>query len=225
MYQRLTGFLFLLTFCTPFLTVAQDGPISYTAKDSITSDVDAGTVELFNEVHLTFGETKLDAGYAKIFWEEGVVIARGIENESGSIEQQPVFEDGGKIFYLREIKYNWTTEKAKIKSVLTQEGENYVNGEAVKKVDSNTLFMAGTGFTTCSHEEPHFQIKTNKSKVVLGERIITGPAHFEFFGIPTPLVIPYGYFPTNLEKPSISGLLMPSFQNSPSQGVGIVNGG
>ena len=85
--------------------------------------------------------------------------------------------------------------------------------------------MAGTGFTTCSHEEPHFQIKTNKSKVVLGERIITGPAHFEFFGIPTPLVIPYGYFPTNLEKPSISGLLMPSFQNSPSQGVGIVNGG
>jgi hypothetical protein len=224
-YQRLTGLLFLLTFCAPFSTVAQDGPIRYTAKDSIASDVDAGTVELFNEVHLVFGETKLDAGYAKIFWEDGVVVARGIENERGELEQQPVFEDGGKTFYLSEIKYNWTTEKAKIKSVLTQEGENYLNGEAVKKVDSNTLFMAGTGFTTCSHEEPHFQIKTNKSKVELGERIITGPAHFEFFGIPTPLVIPYGYFPTNLEKPSISGLLMPSFQNSPTQGVGIVNGG
>jgi hypothetical protein len=92
-------------------------------------------------------------------------------------------------------------------------------------VDSNTMYMAGTGFTTCSHEEPHFQIKTGKSKVEMGERIITGPAHFEFFGIPTPLIIPYGYFPTNIEKPSISGLLMPSFQNSPSQGVGIVNGG
>ena len=85
--------------------------------------------------------------------------------------------------------------------------------------------MAGTGFTTCSHEEPHFQIKTGKSKVVMGERIITGPAHFEFFGIPTPLVIPYGYFPTNIEKPDISGLLMPSFQNSPTQGLGLVNGG
>ena len=225
MHQRLTDLLFLLTFCTPFLTAAQDKPISYTAKDSITSDVDAGTVELFNEVHLIFGETKLDAGYAKIFWKEGLVVARGIENEGGDVVQQPVFEDGGKVFYLSEIKYNWTTEKAKIKGVLTQEGENYLNGDAVKKIDSNTLYMAGTGFTTCSHEEPHFQIKTNKSKVELGERIITGPAHFEFFGIPTPLVIPYGYFPTNLEKPSISGLLMPSFQNSPSQGVGIVNGG
>ncbi|MDA9908591.1 hypothetical protein N9C86_01450, partial [Schleiferiaceae bacterium] len=147
----------MLTFCTPFLTAAQDKPISYTAKDSITSDVDAGTVELFNEVHLIFGETKLDAGYAKIFWKEGLVVAHGIENEGGEVVQQPVFEDGGKVFYLSEIKYNWTTEKAKIKGVLTQEGENYLNGDAVKKIDSNTLYMAGTGFTTCSHEEPHFQ--------------------------------------------------------------------
>ena len=91
MYQRLTGLLFLLTFCAPFSTVAQDDPIRYTAKDSIASDVDAGTVELFNEVHLVFGETKLDAGYAKIFWEDGVVVARGIENERGELEQQPVF--------------------------------------------------------------------------------------------------------------------------------------
>ena len=135
MYQRLTGFLFLLTFCSPFSTVAQDGPISYTAKDSITSDVDAGTVELFNEVHLTFGETKLDAGYAKIFWEEGIVVARGIENRSGDIEQRHVCEDGGKTFYLSEIKYNWTTEKAKLKSVNTEEDEHNLKRNAVKQED------------------------------------------------------------------------------------------
>ena len=217
--------LFLLTCCAPLLTHGQDKPILYTAKDSITSNFDENTVELFNDVHITFGETKLQAGYAKIFWKDQTVIARGLEDPSGKMTQLPVFEDGGKTFYLSEIKYNWSTEKAKIKGVLTQEGENFLNGEAVKKVDTNILYMAGTGFTTCSHEEPHFQIKTGKSKIVMGERIITGPAHFEFFGIPTPLVIPYGYFPTNLEKPNISGLLMPSFQNSPSQGLGLVNGG
>ena len=83
MHQRLTDLLFLLTFCTPFLTAAQDKPISYTAKDSITSDVDAGTVELFNEVHLMFGETKLDAVYAKICWKEGLLVARGVANDVG----------------------------------------------------------------------------------------------------------------------------------------------
>ena len=225
MYQRLSALVFLLTFCAPFLTVGQEQPIDYTAKDSIASDVAAGTVELFNEVHISFGETQLSAGYAKIYWEEHRVEARGIQLPDGSWTQRPVFQDGERTFYLGEIAYNWTTDKAKISEVLTQEGENFLNGQAVKKVDSNTMFMAGTGFTTCSHEKPHFQIKTNKSKVVLGERIITGPAHFEFFGIPTPLIIPYGYFPTNIEKPNISGLLMPSFQNSPTQGVGVVNGG
>ena len=223
MAPRLSVFVFLLTFCAPILLKAQDGPIQYTAED-IISNVEEGTVELFDHVHITFGETQLKAGYAKIFWEDQYVFASGLKNDAGKMEQLPEFEDGGKTFYLSEIKYNWATEKAKIEGVLTQEGQNYLNGDAVKKVDSNTMFMAGTGFTTCSHEEPHFQIRTNKSKVVLGERIITGPAHFEFFGIPTPIAIPYGYFPTNIEKPEISGLLMPSFQNSPTQGVGLVNG-
>jgi hypothetical protein len=197
----------------------------YTAKDSTTSNLDEGIVELFNDVRISFGETQLSAGYAKIYLDEQRVEARGILGPDGSWEQRPVFVDDGRTFYLSEIAYNWSSQKAKITEILTQEGQNYLNGDAVKMVDSNTMYMAGTGFTTCSHEEPHFQIKTGKSKVEMGERIITGPAHFEFFGIPTPLIIPYGYFPTNIEKPSISGLLMPSFQNSPSQGVGIVNGG
>lgn len=224
MASRLNVFVFLLTFCAPILSWAQDGPIDYTAED-IFSNVGEGTVELFDHVHISFGATQLKAGYAKIYWEEQYVFASGLKDDSGKLVQLPEFEDGGKVFYLSEIKYNWQTQKAKIEGVLTQEGDNYLNGDAVKKVDSNTMFMAGTGFTTCSHEEPHFQIKTGKSKVVMGERIITGPAHFEFFGIPTPLVIPYGYFPTNHEKPEISGLLMPSFQNSPTQGLGLVNGG
>ena len=224
MASRLSVFVFLLTFCAPILSSAQDGPISYTAED-IYTNVAEGTVELFDKVHISFGETQLKAGYAKIFWEKQYVFASGLKDDSGKLSQLPEFEDGGKVFYLSEIKYNWETQKAKIEGVLTQEGQNYLNGDAVKKVDSNTMFMEGTGFTTCSHEEPHFQIKTGKSKVVMGERIITGPAHFEFFGIPTPLAIPYGYFPTNIEKPEISGLLMPSFQNSPTQGLGIVNGG
>ena len=112
MYKRLTGFLFLLTFCTPFIAVAQDGPISYTAKDSITSDVDAGTVELFNEVHFTFGETKWDAGYAKIFWEEGIVIARGIENKSGDIDAYVAHD---RIFHEMKTRSEKLERKADIR--------------------------------------------------------------------------------------------------------------
>ena len=225
MIRRFTILFFLLTCCAPFRGSAQERPINYTWEDSIISSVEDGTIELYNNVVINFGETNLKAGYAKIYLNDHIVEASGYKDTLGNITQLPVFEDGGRIFYLSKIKYNWATEKAKIKGVFTQEGANFLNGDAVKKVDSNILFMKGTGFTTCSHEEPHFQIKTGKSKIILGERIITGPAHFEFFGIPTPLIIPYGYFPTNIEKPNIAGLLMPSFQNSPTQGLGLVNGG
>jgi LPS-assembly protein len=110
-------------------------------------------------------------------------------------------------FLFKEIAYNWTTDKAKITEILTQEGENFLNGQAVKKVDSNTMYMAGTGFTTCSHEEPHFQIKTNKSKIEMGERIITGPRTSNFSEFQPPWSFPYGYFPTNIEKAEHFGLL------------------
>jgi len=149
-YQRLAALVFLLTFCAPFLSVGQDKPIAYTAKDSITSNIDAGTVELFNEVHIDFGEIQLDAGYAKIYWNDNRVEARGVLSKDSIWEQRPVFKDGERTFYIGEIAYNWQTDKAIITQVLTQEGENFLNGQAVKKVDSNTMYMAGTGFTTCS---------------------------------------------------------------------------
>ena len=217
--------LLFLTICATVRGTAQEGPIHLTAKDTVRTDLPTGTTELVNEVEILFEGARLTAGYAKVYWEEQRVEARGLRNANGQMEQLPVFEDDGRTYYLEQISYNWASQKAKIRSVLTQEGQNFLNGEEVKMVDSNTIFMAGTGFTTCSHAEPHFQIKTGKSKVQIGERIISGPAHLEFFGIPTPLVIPYGYFPINIKKPSISGLLMPSYQNSPTQGLGIVNGG
>lgn len=217
--------LVLLTIFVRALAFGQDGPIDYSAKKTISTRMSEGVVELEDQVKINFGETSLTAGYAKIYLDKKLVVAKGLEDENGMMQQLPVFDDGGRTFYIEEITYNWESEKAKIKAVFTQEGTNFLNGQEVKKVDSNTLYMAGTGFTTCSHTEPHFQIKTGKSKVQVGERIITGPAHLEFFGIPTPLIIPYGFFPLNMEKPSISGLLMPNYQNSPTQGLGIVNGG
>ncbi|NDH77569.1 MAG: hypothetical protein EBY63_01860 [Flavobacteriia bacterium] len=140
MYQRLSALVFLLTFCAPFSTVGQEQPIDYTAKDSIASNVAAGTVELFNEVQISFGETQLSAGYAKIYWEEHRVEAKGIQLPDGSWTQRPVFQDGERTFYLGEIAYNWHTDKAIITQVLTQEGENFLNGQAVKNHMRSRIF-------------------------------------------------------------------------------------
>lgn len=219
-----TTLTIFLTFCCSFLLNGQNGPVSYTAKDSVVHRVDLGKSMLYNQVVVKFNDVTLEAGYAEIDWNTNTVVAMGITDSAG-VSQMPVFKESDRTFYMEHIAYNWNSGKTKIKKVLTQEGGHYLNGKAMKMVDTNTIYMAGTGFTSCTHEEPHFQIVAGKSKIQTGERIITGPAHFEFMGIPTPLVIPYGYFPTNMEKPSITGLLMPSFQNNPVYGMGLINGG
>ena len=104
--------------CTILTGHAQDRPISYTAKDSIVSSMEEGVVELYNEVEITFGQTKLQAGYAKIYWKDQLVEARGHESPNGEWTQYPVFEEGGRTFYLKQIKYNWNTEKAWLRTFL-----------------------------------------------------------------------------------------------------------
>jgi len=90
----------LLTCCAPFSGSAQDRPIAYTAEDSIVSNAEEGTVELFNNVNIVFGETTLQAGYAKIYWKDQLVEAKGYKLPSGEMTQQPVFVESGKTFYL-----------------------------------------------------------------------------------------------------------------------------
>ena len=55
-------------------------------------------------------------------------------------------------------------------------------------------------YTTCDADKPHYSIRSNKIKVIPGEKIITGPAYLTFFNIPTPLIFPFGYFPNNTTK-------------------------
>ena len=39
-------------------------------------------------------------------------------------------------------------------------------------------------------------------KLSLEKKIVTGPAYLTFFGIPTPLLFPFGYFPNNDKESS-----------------------
>ena len=60
MVKRFTILLFLLTCCAPYYGSAQERPIDYTWEDSIVSSVEDGTVELYNNVFITFDLDALD---------------------------------------------------------------------------------------------------------------------------------------------------------------------
>lgn len=204
---------------TGFLT----STINYHAEDSMIIHVETNKAFLYNNAHIDYGEITLDAGYIELDWNTNEVYARGIPDSTGKIVQIPIFKQGKDVYETEEIKYNFTSQKAIIRSVVTTEGESYLHGDLIKRVDQSTFFIQGTAFTTCNKRHPHFHVGTNRAKVLVGKRIITGPANLVVNDIPTPIVLPFGFFPAQERR--ASGFIMPTFASHIGKGFGLINGG
>jgi len=203
--------------------------LDYDADDSIKVNMLANSAFLYKNASISYQNIGLTAGYIEIDWNTNSVLATGIIDSAGNVVEKPVFSEGDKIFETDTIVYNFNSEKAKIVTLNTKEGESFLAGQRVKRTSDNTYFIKGTSFTTCSHRHPHFRVRTNKAKVIVGSQIVTGPAYLEFADIPTPLVIPFGFFPTQDKR--ASGFIFPTFDFStgndinPGKGFGLIGGG
>jgi lipopolysaccharide assembly outer membrane protein LptD (OstA) len=191
--------------------------IDYKASDSIAFDFDSKEVFIYNNGKLNFETNQLDAGFIKMNLDSNMMYATYFTDTSGNPVQYPVFRDAGKDYQSHELTYNFNTKKGIIQGVFTKEGEGFLHGEKIKKVDDKTMFIRGGLFTTCDEpEHPHFAINFSKGKAVSGDKIVTGPAWFSIMEIPLPVGLPFGYFPfTDKQK---SGLLIPTYGYADNRG-------
>jgi lipopolysaccharide assembly outer membrane protein LptD (OstA) len=195
--------------------------VTYACNDSIYFDFKAKTAVLFQNAKTGYDDMNLDADYIEINFGKNELYASGIATDSGMVHGAPVFTQGESKYRAQEIKYNFTTKKGKITKVITSEGEGYIHGKYVKKVDEKTSFIADGQYTTCDLDCPHYQIKFAKAKAIQNDKIVTGVAYLSFGDIPTFLAIPFGYFP--MQKGRASGLVMPTVGMSTNRGFYIEN--
>jgi lipopolysaccharide assembly outer membrane protein LptD (OstA) len=201
-----------------------DDKVNYKAEDSTTADLNHKKAFLYNHAEVYYQDMTLKAGYIEIDFEKKLITARGIPDSSGKIVQRPVFEQGEDKFTAGEIIYNTDSKKGKIKDVLTQQGDGYIHGSDIKKDTNNMYYVASGRYTTCDLEdEPHYYLFAKKIKVIPNDKIITGPAELYIADVPTPLILPFGYFPN--KKGRRSGLVMPSYGESNFLGFFLSNGG
>jgi hypothetical protein len=84
-------------------------------------------------------------------------------------------------------------------------------------MDDETVNISSGSYTTCSNEDhPHFAFQYNKSKVIPKKRIVTGPAYLVIEDVPTPLFIPFGWFPN--KQGQRSGIILPTYGESKDRG-------
>ncbi len=198
--------------------------IKCAAIDSIRFNVVEHKVYLFNEGEIDYEKINLKANYVDVDFDKSLVFAIGVPDSNGKIIGSPVFTEGDQSYKSKEMRYNYDTKKGLIKHVFTQDGEGYIHGEVIKKMETGEINVKSGSYTTCNREDhPHFEFKYNKSKFIPGKKIITGPAYLVIEGVPTPLFIPFGLFPNKTGQRS--GIVIPTYGESANRGFYLENGG
>lgn len=198
--------------------------IIHDAKDYTIQNAKDKTLTLYNEAVLIYGEIDLKAGIIIVDYNKETLFAKGIIDSTG-YTQRPLFKQGNEETEQDSLIYNFKSKRALIYGLKTKQGEMFTYGEKTKRVNDSTIYVRKIRFTTSDKEDnPDYYITTNKAKLVPGKKIIVGTSNLVIADIPTPLFLPFAYFP--LGEKSISGFLIPAFDTgSSNRGIGFQNGG
>lgn len=194
------------------------------AVDSIVQDIAGRKVYLFGEAVVNYEDITLKANYIEVDLNTNTVFASGTEDSTGNHIGLPEFTQGEQTFKSNTMTYNFDTKKGIITRVVTEDGNGFLHGQKVKKLDDNTVNILRGTYTTCNHEEhPHFGFRFKKSRVIPDSKIITGPAYMEIEEMPTPIGLPFGFFPN--KSGQTSGIVIPTFGEYSSRGFYLEDGG
>lgn len=197
--------------------------INYSAKDSIFYDLKSQKIKLYGNSKIDYGEINLEAYEILVNWNDKTLDANYLTDSTGKKIGKPIFSEGNQSYETDKITYNFDSRKAKIKGIVTQLDDAYMQGEDVKKNEEDELFISHAMYTTCNLEEPHFHISSGKIKVIPGKKVISGPFHLKFGDVPTPLGFIFGMFPQPKKK--VSGLIMPNYGEEKRRGFYLRDGG
>ncbi len=197
--------------------------IIHVAKDYTIQNAKDKTVTLYNDANIKYTDIDLKAGIIIIDYKKNTLFAKGIIDSTG-YNQKPIFKQGNEESEQDSIIYNFKSKRAIIYGLKTKQGEMFTYGEKTKRVNDSTVYIRKIRFTTSEKKNPDYYIATDKAKLVPGKKIIVGVSNLVLADVPTPLFLPFAYFP--MTETSVSGFLIPAFDTgSSNRGIGFQNGG
>ena len=206
--------------------------VEYKAKDFYYIDEEKKRAYFYNEAEIKYGDITLSAGYILLDYGLGIAYARSILDSSGVQTQKPIFMQGEQAYDAYAMVYDFNTKRGYIKNVKTEQTEGYGAGRSVKKEGEDVFYASDFYFSTDEKlrgwidgtgEETDYYIRSSRVKMTAGKSLVAGFSQLYIADVPTPLVLPFAFFPLNT-YPS-SGVLLPSYNMTNDQGFGLVNAG
>ena len=197
--------------------------VDYTATDYMRLSPRDNKMYLYNEAKIIYGDMTIEAGLIIIDNERNEVYAYGIEDSLGDYTQTPIFTQAQRKVEPDSIRFNFDTQRALVYNSRTQEAEFNVKGMVTKRENDSVYFMKNVRFTTSEDvDDPEYFFYARRIKFVPDKKIVSGLVNMYIADVPTPLGLPFGYFPLTDEE--TSGFIIPSFGDS-QYGYNLQNGG
>ena len=174
-----------------------DKVVKYTARDSVAMDLKSRRAYLYAEGNIDYDNMTLKADQVVVDFDAQTLHAHGGTDTAGRTTGRPVFKQGQEEYHADTLTFNYNTKKGIIQGVITQNG--------------------------CNYAHPHFAINFTKSKLITDDKIVTGPAWVTIEDVPTPLALPFAFFP--ITKQRASGVLLPSYGWVNGRGYYLKDGG
>ncbi len=202
---------------------AVDKVIKYKAKDSVAMDLTTRRAFLYSDGSIDYDSMLLRADIVEVDFDRQTLHAHGTTDTANNVIGRPFFIQDGTEYHADTITFNYDTKKGIIQGVITQEGDGFLHGQKVKKINDSVMYLSGGSYTTCNYAHPHFALNFTKSKLIAGEKIVTGPAWLTIEDVPTPVALPFAFFP--ITKSRTSGVLVPSYGWQNYRGYYLKDGG
>ena len=212
---------------------AVEDPITYTMDDSLHIDNEHKLIHLYGNAVVTYSDINITADHIILDWNKNIVLAEGMPDSLGNLAGTPDFVSGSETFGAGALRYNFKNRKGIVIDARTQYTDITVRGGTSKFVSAdpddtlaqNVVYNSDAIFTTCDLDHPHFGIRSRKQKLIGDKMVVIGGSNLEIKGVPTPLFLPFGFFPLNT-KTKQTGLIFPrDYEYSEQFGFGFRNVG
>jgi hypothetical protein len=202
-----------------------DGKIKYKSVNYVKIEQKKKLITLYDKAELFYQDIELKSGIIVMNYKLNEVNAGRIKDSLGRYTQFPSFKQAENTIEPDSIRFNFKSKKALIWNSRTEQGEFKVKAALTKKENDSVYFLKGARFTTSTDlDNPEYYFQTNKVKFIPGKKIVTGLTHMVIANVPTPIALPFAFFPLSKET-SVSGIILPSYNDSNSRGFSLQNGG
>ncbi len=197
--------------------------VDYYGEDYVHIDRKKKKVYMYNKAYIVYGDMRIDAGNIILDYNKNEVYAKGIDS-AGVYSQKPVFVQAQNEVKPDSIRFNFDSEKALVYNSRTEQSGFNVIAEVTKKINDSVVFLRNVKFTTSKNiDDPEYYFYTRKAKFVPKKKIVTGLTNMYIADVPTPVGLPFAFFP--LTEDRASGFIIPTVGEQSRRGFFLQNGG